>query len=172
MKKVQIKTKQQFQEAFDKVLWHLIRMKKRSYDEDKQLCQYRAANKSKCAIGCLIPDELYNPKFDNGEGEYDVEKVLKTVFTGNFKYINKLENLQIIHDGLSNWHPDFGFNEFGMRDIVDFARENELKINENAIKSWVKKQEKLILDESQKFRISEILREMGEINQELYTESL
>lgn len=32
-------------------------------------CKYRSADGNKCAIGCLIPDELYSPEFDSpGEG--------------------------------------------------------------------------------------------------------
>lgn len=162
MKKVPLKTLQQFQEAFDKVLWHLIRMKKRSYNFDTGICCYRAPNKSKCAIGCLIPDELYEPKFDNGQGVVGLRTVLRKVFSG--KYIYELTRLQEIHDEECYWHPDFGFNDEGIREIVKFAEKTSLKINENAIKSWVRKQEKQTLSNDQKLMISTLLRKIHQHN--------
>lgn len=34
------------------------------------LCQYRGPNGTKCAIGHLIPDEMYDPVFESKSGEY------------------------------------------------------------------------------------------------------
>lgn len=53
-------------EAFDTVSQHLLSQKKMSIREtDYGLeCAYRGDNGLKCAIGCLIPDELYNEKME------------------------------------------------------------------------------------------------------------
>ena len=57
------------QEAFDRVVEHLYTQKKRSLINDHAKdCCYRNPNGLKCAIGALIPDELYNPRMDT-DGE-------------------------------------------------------------------------------------------------------
>lgn len=48
------------QETFNKVKEHLLTQNRKSYDTYVG-CMYRNADGLKCAIGCLIPDELYHP---------------------------------------------------------------------------------------------------------------
>ena len=50
------------QEIFNTVINHLYTQKKKSI-ENKQ-CLYHGPKNTKCAVGCLIPDELYLPEFD------------------------------------------------------------------------------------------------------------
>lgn len=51
----------QNQEAFDKVVRHLFTQKVKSELEDGGLyCAYRGNNGTKCAVGCLIPDDKYS----------------------------------------------------------------------------------------------------------------
>jgi hypothetical protein len=46
------------QESFDTVYKHLVTQgKKASWGNS---CKYRTQNKKKCAVGCLIPDDLYD----------------------------------------------------------------------------------------------------------------
>lgn len=51
------------QQIFDKVAEHLLTQKERSIKNGK--CLYRGPYGLKCAIGALIPDELYKPEWDN-----------------------------------------------------------------------------------------------------------
>ena len=51
------------QEAFEKVAHHLLSLKEPSVDKGQ--CKYRARNGNKCAIGILIPDEQYDPAFED-----------------------------------------------------------------------------------------------------------
>jgi hypothetical protein len=51
------------QEIFDTVALHLIKQGKQSIDADDN-CLYRGPEGLKCAIGCLIPDELYLSKME------------------------------------------------------------------------------------------------------------
>lgn len=51
------------QQLFDKVAGHLLKQGKRSETADGNLCKYRNGN-FRCAVGCLIPDELYCPQID------------------------------------------------------------------------------------------------------------
>ena len=50
------------QETFDKVARHLLTQKARAVTEKG--CRYRTPDGLKCAVGCLIPDELYDPKME------------------------------------------------------------------------------------------------------------
>jgi hypothetical protein len=52
------------QEIFDKVAKHLLTQNRQA--KGKTGCAYRGDNGDKCAIGCLIPDEDYGPKMENG----------------------------------------------------------------------------------------------------------
>lgn len=52
------------QEIFETVSKHLFAQGERSYDEVECICQYRGPDGTKCAIGALIPDELYDRKMD------------------------------------------------------------------------------------------------------------
>lgn len=51
------------QEIFDKVARHLLTQGQRAETEGGD-CVYRAEDGTKCAVGCLIPDELYDPEFE------------------------------------------------------------------------------------------------------------
>lgn len=48
------------QEIFDTVLTHL-REQGEAATSAGDSCRYRGANGTACAVGCLIPDELYDP---------------------------------------------------------------------------------------------------------------
>ena len=51
------------QEIFDTVAAHLIKQKRRS--ADKHGCWvYHGVDNLKCAVGCLIPDEIYTPEME------------------------------------------------------------------------------------------------------------
>ena len=56
------------QEIFTKVATHLLTQGKRSerfFDDDGEPgCAYRSAAGLMCAVGCLIPDELYEPAIE------------------------------------------------------------------------------------------------------------
>lgn len=53
------------QEVFDKVATHLFTQGKRATDS-LGACVYRGPNGTSCAVGCLIPDELYHPGIEGG----------------------------------------------------------------------------------------------------------
>lgn len=48
------------EQIFEKVSRHLFLQNEKSLDHHGQ-CAYRGINGRMCAIGCLIPDELYTP---------------------------------------------------------------------------------------------------------------
>ncbi len=52
------------QEAFDKICNHLMTQKARAIGPTG-MCVFRDAEGRKCAVGCLIPDELYTPDLES-----------------------------------------------------------------------------------------------------------
>ena len=48
------------QEIFNTVAKHMLKQGVRAVDKNGA-CQYKTPAGNKCAFGCLIPDELYNP---------------------------------------------------------------------------------------------------------------
>ncbi len=56
------------QEIYDKVRKHLLTQNKKALNPEGTRCRYRATSDgARCAIGCLIPDELYSLNME-GEG--------------------------------------------------------------------------------------------------------
>lgn len=56
------------QEIYDTVCAHLAQQKRRAFENGS--CRYRTSDGLKCAIGCLIPDDLYDPRMDSVAGNY------------------------------------------------------------------------------------------------------
>lgn len=90
------------QEIFDTVATHLFTQGKRAMDPNTDRCAYRTPDGKKCAIGCLIPDELY----DQGMEGYsvsclvDAKFLLPSFFNRNLRL---LSSLQSVHDGIGCW---------------------------------------------------------------------
>lgn len=93
------------QEIFDKVANHLLKQNERSEKLIAELngfegtaCMYRGPNGLKCAAGCLIPDELYNPSFElNTVCSNKMIKVFESLGISDSELIF-LNDLQLIHD--------------------------------------------------------------------------
>lgn len=62
------------QEAFDTMLTHLREQRLPAIDQTLA-CLYRDPNGYKCAVGCLIPDDLYNDSLENQPMEEIVEHI-------------------------------------------------------------------------------------------------
>lgn len=86
------------QEAFNISAGHLLSQMKVSADETN--CLYRGPRGLKCAIGCLIPDELYLPEMENNGIQHPIfASMLPTVDRA------LLIELQVCHDRFapSSW---------------------------------------------------------------------
>jgi hypothetical protein len=88
------------QEIFDTVALHLIKQGKQSADATGD-CFYRSPDGLKCAVGCLIPDEVYRPEME-GKNIYQLidKKYLSLKFFQRYHIL--LTSLQTAHDAL---HP-------------------------------------------------------------------
>lgn len=102
------------QEIFDKVVTHLLTQKVQS--EENDLSKYYGPNGLKCAVGCLIPPDLYNSVIEGisisleynpfgiltkSNGEYTLTKILSSIgISENTPSRKLLMRLQIIHDNI------------------------------------------------------------------------
>lgn len=106
------------QQIFDKVATHLLTQNERSVDIDGD-CQYRDPQGRSCAVGCLIPDEFYNPAFEGAQVSSAMKYGRKNsllanalegagIDVGNPTTIKLLAELQHMHDNDSpyGWPED------------------------------------------------------------------
>lgn len=91
------------QAVFDKVATHLLTQNKTSESSSGQ-CLYRSTNGDTtlmCAIGCLIPDDKYDPFMEGQSIDMDAPDVLAALdyldITNDID-IEFLGNLQDVHD--------------------------------------------------------------------------
>ena len=105
-------TKRLRQDVLDRVATHMLTQKRRSLlpdDADPECpdamtrCAYRGADGAKCAVGCLIPDELYTRDLEgHGVGSDVVRPVLlRALNVHGFLLRNirpMLRRLQSLHD--------------------------------------------------------------------------
>jgi hypothetical protein len=81
------------QEIFDSVVNHLLTQNAQSQNS-RGSCRYRGPNGTKCAVGHLIPDEVYHPDMEGRlVGAFD--------FGISPEHYNLLRGLQGVHD----FHP-------------------------------------------------------------------
>lgn len=59
------------QEIFDKVEQHLLSQGKKAKEIMTGKCKYKTLDNLKCAVGCLIPDELYDPQIEGNKVSLD-----------------------------------------------------------------------------------------------------
>lgn len=84
------------QEIFDIVVTHLRKQGCKSFDDEKDCCMYRGPNGTKCAAGCLIPDDVYDPMFEMTVWS-GVELDSARAYIGE-EHTMLIERLQKVHD--------------------------------------------------------------------------
>jgi hypothetical protein len=121
------------QELFNKAVAHLRtqgRPARLPGDADRQACAYRGINKMMCAVGCLIPDELYGPDLEL-EGPFSKKFDRLAEFFEFGEYPDRrefLSDLQSIHDECST-EADGSFDKANLEQfIAEFARDWELTV--------------------------------------------
>lgn len=63
------------QEIFDKVAAHLLTQMVKSQNEAGHKCMYRGTANTRCAVGCLIPDDKYDPSMEKVGGIFKVSDI-------------------------------------------------------------------------------------------------
>lgn len=88
------------QQVFDKVATHLLTQKAQADAGGFLGCRYKTAAGLKCAVGCLIPDELYDSAFRYLEGKrvrcWPPERLADCGLTP--EHVVLLTKLQGVHD--------------------------------------------------------------------------
>lgn len=85
------------QEIFNTVIMHLYTQGCKSIKSgSKFTCLYRGPNDTKCAVGCLIQDTMYEENMEgNGVGTLISDFIVPSYFSSN---IDLLFHLQNVHD--------------------------------------------------------------------------
>jgi hypothetical protein len=98
-------------ELFDKIKSHLLTQKIKSVDS-AGICKYRDDFGNKCALGCLLTDDMYSPNLEGISLAHSPElrSILEPLIgvEGSEEFNNNLKmltSLQIIHDevGIDHW---------------------------------------------------------------------
>jgi hypothetical protein len=89
------------QEIFTTVATHLLTQRAKSLRDNG--CAYRGENGTKCAIGCLIPDDIYTLKIEGASIHGLLQGTHKKILPANFRSLfvnheNFLTQLQRLHD--------------------------------------------------------------------------
>jgi hypothetical protein len=97
------------QQIFDRAVEHLRQQRAQSIDPKTSVCLYRGPDGLKCAIGALIPDELYQPEMEGLLADEIVKRypTLASLFSPDSPSL--LNSLQHMHDfwRLSDWEEGF-----------------------------------------------------------------
>lgn len=101
--------KQDLQKTFNKVYRHLLTQKKKAYSKAQGICLYRTPKSGlKCAVGCLIPNRLYQPDMEGSSVRnlaIFYQKLAPIVGETGSKKARLVTDLQYVHDtfGPSKW---------------------------------------------------------------------
>lgn len=112
------------QEMFDIAAKHLLKQNKQcGYFDDEQnkfRCLYRGDDGTKCAIGALIPDELYCESMENKTAQSLVEHHdgISEIFDDGW-FANRLQR---VHDDNpeDKWYP--ALKTFAAVEFLDFSK--------------------------------------------------
>ena len=87
-------------EIFYKVEKHLLKQNEQAKVRNR--CKYRTSSGLSCAVGCLIPDEMYRNKIENrpvGDLPLNIlEPIVGVQYTKRERKLNLLDDLQEMHD--------------------------------------------------------------------------
>ena len=87
-------------EIFEKARKHLLAQGRRAERVDRSECRYRTSSNLMCAVGCLIPDELYTEEIEGRAANKLPKDILEHILGPHYTTgdIDFLVRLQIIHD--------------------------------------------------------------------------
>lgn len=94
------------QEIFDTVARHIFTQGVPGGHTDLQnnfACQYRGTGGTSCAVGCLIPDDVYRSEMEGNDVEYLLDKYYSTLPSWMQESGGLLAKLQNVHDFLPAW---------------------------------------------------------------------
>ena len=108
------------QKVFEYVVSFLVKQGTPSKDRDE--CLYYGPGELRCAVGCLILPEEYDPEWDSNTGSL-------SAITGSIARLQPfrdlLNKLQALHDFPLHWNQD-GMSTVGFEKIKRIASEHSL----------------------------------------------
>ncbi len=110
------------QQTFDKVKTHLMEQQKKALSLSNTCC-YRAADGSKCAVGCLIPDELYSRDLEG----YSVWSHDYNTLKGPTHLMVQLGHDLLLLRDLQECHDSYDVSEWPKR-LSDIASKHSLTL--------------------------------------------
>lgn len=120
----------QTQEIFDVIAWNLLRQHARArvvHDDGRGQCRYQAPDGKRCAIGFIIPDDIYHPTLEGLRVADLAHQLLHTNFGREFarllyRDLELLTALQQMHDRSSpaQWGVELAViaRRFGLSSMV------------------------------------------------------
>jgi hypothetical protein len=115
-----MKTKQ---ETFDFVVRHLYKQGKPA--RENYYCRYRTNDGLMCAVGCLIPDEVYTPKMEGKIAPDLAESLFPNLPQEITYYSDMLDSLQWVHD---SWDISESFKSL-VRKLKNIAIDHNVVFN-------------------------------------------
>lgn len=104
------------QEIFDKVATHLLTQKAKSMAiiSDDYSCAYRGDDGLKCAVGCLIPDDKYDPTMEGHVAKTVLALFPRAINVHAYLSADLLDELRKVHDVMEvdMWYK-------GLNDVAD-----------------------------------------------------
>ena len=93
------------QDVFDVIAWNLLRQNARAREVhgDRSYCRYRASDGRRCAIGFILPDEVYHHTLEGLAARDLAHQLINTNFGHDFakllyRDLDMLTALQKMHD--------------------------------------------------------------------------
>ena len=102
------------QEVFDLVVEHLFTQGRPAYDGNRG-CMYRTHDGLRCAVGVLIPDDLYDPAFEMSKADSVIQELFDSDLADWREHTNLLNDLQLAHDNCYR-EPSDAFNTTDLRE--------------------------------------------------------
>lgn len=96
------------QEIFNLVVEHLFTQGRPAYDGHR-VCMYRTHVGLRCAVGVLIPDDLYDPAFETNKADTVIQELFDADLADWREHKDLLLSLQVAHDNCLR-EPDETFN--------------------------------------------------------------
>ena len=108
------------QEIFDQVVRHLLTQRRRATGSGDRngLCSYRTPEGLRCAVGCLIPDDVYTPDMEDKGIDDLIEDWEELSWMREHEKL--LSKLQYVHDNedVDDWE----------KELAQVALDNELSM--------------------------------------------
>jgi len=121
------------QETFDTVVAHLRKQGAKATvrgENGSDECTYRSPDGRQCAAGCLIPDELYDPRI---EGKPAHNELVANILKSLGHDVRLCLSLQRVHDDCEPKNWEDGFQRVAMDYALTYTPPEEIRLTTPAL---------------------------------------